>query len=63
MGHAGDLKDENFRRLLVNACYWGLGLEDKIPAQADVTIVGPYDPQPIGFAGHKKGVKPRPWLK
>ena len=58
MGHAGDLKDENFRRLLVNACYWGLGLEDKIPAKSEVTIIGPYDPQPIGFAGHKKGVKP-----
>jgi len=58
MGHAGDLKDENFRRLLVNACYWGLGLEDKIPAKGDVTIIGSYDPKPIGFAGNKKGVKP-----
>jgi hypothetical protein len=58
MGHAGDLKDENFRRLLVNACYWGLGMEDKIPAKADVTLVGQYDPLPIGFAEHKKGVKP-----
>jgi hypothetical protein len=58
MGHAGDFKDENFRRLLVNACYWGLGMEDKIPAQADVTIIGPYDPAPIGFGGNKKGVKP-----
>jgi hypothetical protein len=58
MGHAGDLKNENFRRLLVNACYWGLGMEDKIPAQADVTIIGPYDPASIGFGGNKKGVKP-----
>jgi hypothetical protein len=58
MGHAGDLKDENFRRLLVNACYWGLGLEDKIPAQSDVTIIGEYDPVPIGFGKFKKGLKP-----
>lgn len=58
MGHAGDLKDENFRRLLVNACYWGLGMEDKIPAKGNVDILGQYDPFPIGFGGFKKGLKP-----
>ena len=58
MGHAGDLKSEGFRRLLVNACYWGLGMADKIPERAKVDLVGKYDPTPIGFAGHKKGVKP-----
>jgi hypothetical protein len=58
MGHAGDLKDANLRRLLVNACYWGLGLEDKITPQSKVDIIGPYDPFPIGFAGFKKGLTP-----
>ena len=58
MGHAGDLKDENFRRLLVNACYWGMGLEEKIPAKGDVTIIGEYNPNNIGFGGFKKGLKP-----
>ena len=58
MGHAGDLKNENFRRLLVNACYWGMGLEDKIPAKGDVTIIGEYNPNNIGFGGFKKGLKP-----
>jgi hypothetical protein len=58
MGHAGDLKDENFRRLLVNACYWGLGMEEKMPAKSEVTIIGSYDPAPIGFGGNKKHVKP-----
>ena len=58
MGHAGDLKDENFRRLLVNACYWGMGLEDKIPAKGDVTIIGDYNPNNIGFGGFKKGLTP-----
>jgi hypothetical protein len=58
MGHAGDLKDENFRRLLVNACYWGMGMEDKIPAKGDVTIIGEYNPNNIGFGGFKKGLKP-----
>ena len=58
MGHAGDLKSEGFRRLLVNACYWGVGLEDKIPSRAKVDLVGAYEPTPIGFGGHKRGVKP-----
>jgi len=58
MGHAGDLKDENLRRLLVNACYWGLGMEDKTPAKGKVDILGRYDPLPIGFGGYKKGLTP-----
>jgi hypothetical protein len=58
MGHAGDFKDANFRRLLVNACYWGLDMEDKISPQSNVDIVGRYDPFPIGFGGFKKGLTP-----
>jgi len=58
MGHGGDLKSEGFRRLLVNACYWCLGMEEKIPPKSNVDIVGTYDPNPIGFGKHKKGLKP-----
>lgn len=58
MGHAGDLASEGFRRLLINALYWGMGMEDKIPARAKVDLVGEYKPTPIGFGGHKKGLKP-----
>jgi len=59
MGHAGDFQDEDFRRLMVNACYWSLGLGDQIPARGKVDIIGQYDPKPIGFGGHRKGVKPQ----
>jgi hypothetical protein len=58
MGHGDDLKSEGLRRLLVNACYWGAGLEDKIPDAANVDFVTPYNPAPIGGGGHKKGLKP-----
>jgi len=58
MGHGGDLKSEGFRRLLVNACYWGMGMEDQIPARAKVDLVGEYDPNPIGTGKHKTGLKP-----
>jgi hypothetical protein len=58
MGHGGDLKSEGFRRLLVNACYWGVGMEDEIPARAKADLVGEYDPNDIKTGGHKPGLKP-----
>ena len=58
MGHAGDLKNEGFRRLLVNACFWALGMEDKIPAKTNVDLVGKYNPNKIGMSGHKTGIMP-----
>jgi type 1 glutamine amidotransferase len=58
MGHGGDLQNEGVRRLLVNGCYWCLGMEDKIPPRSQVDIVGEYDPAPIGVGGHKRGLKP-----
>jgi hypothetical protein len=58
MGHVGDLKSEGFRRLLVNACYWCLSMEDKIPERANVDLVGAYTPSDIGVGKFKKGMKP-----
>jgi hypothetical protein len=58
MGHADDLKCEGVRRLLVNACYWCLGMEDRIPARSDVDFVGKYEPNPIHPGKNKKGLKP-----
>ena len=58
MGASVDLASEGLRRLLVNACYWGLGLEDQIPAASDARYVGSYEPTYFGFGKHKPGVKP-----
>lgn len=58
MGAATDLESEGLRRLLVNATYWAVGLEDKIPERNDVTLVGEFHPTPFGFGGFKKGTKP-----
>ncbi len=63
MGHSGDLKSENFRRLLVNASYWCMGLEAKISPQGKVDIVGSYEPNPIHVGGFKKGMKPEDAVK
>ncbi|HUG91916.1 MAG TPA: ThuA domain-containing protein [Planctomycetaceae bacterium] len=58
MGASVDLENEGLRRLLVNAVYWGLGMEDRIPARADVACVGEYQPTDFGFGTFQKGVKP-----
>jgi hypothetical protein len=58
MGAAVDLQSEGLRRTLVNACYWGLGLEDRIPAESDVRLVGSFEPTFYGFGNYKRGVKP-----
>lgn len=58
MGASQDLLNEGVRRLLVNACYWAVGLEDKIPARGDVALIGGYEPSRFGFGGFRKGVKP-----
>lgn len=58
MGHGDDLKSEGFRRLLVNGCYWAMGMEDKIPARSKVDLVGEYNPNRIGMGRNKKGLKP-----
>jgi type 1 glutamine amidotransferase len=57
MGHGGDFQSEGFRRLMVNACYWAMGMEDKIPDKSNVDLVGEYKPNNIGVNGHKKGLK------
>ncbi|MSR59921.1 MAG: hypothetical protein EXS05_20155 [Planctomycetaceae bacterium] len=58
MGASQDLLSEGVRRMLVNACYWGLAIEDKIPAKSNVEIVGDFEPLPFKFSGHKRGVMP-----
>src|SRR4051812_36502766 len=59
MGAATDPATEGTRRMVVNAVYWALGMEDQIPATGtDVTLVGEYKPSPFGFGGYVKGHKP-----
>jgi hypothetical protein len=59
MGAAVDLKNESLRRLLVNASYWAVGLEAKIPEKANVDFVGEYNPLWFGFGKFAKGLKPQ----
>lgn len=58
MGAAVDLQNEGLRRSLVNACYWAVGLQNRIEPDANVKYVGDYNPTWFGFNGWKQGVKP-----
>jgi type 1 glutamine amidotransferase len=59
MGSSQDLLNEGFRRLLVNASYWTLGMENKITPKARVDLVGLYEPHAFGFKGAIQGRKPQ----
>ncbi len=58
MGSSTDFASEGLRRLVVNAVYWGLGMEDGISERSDVRIVGEYAPTDFGFGSHVAGVMP-----
>ena len=58
MGAATDMVAAGTRRLLVNGCYWAVGLEGRIPAAANVDLVGEFVPTAFSFNGGRKGVKP-----
>lgn len=57
-GTPEDLLNEGYRRMLVNACLWALGMEDAIKADANVAFVGPFKPNTFGNATYARGIKP-----
>jgi type 1 glutamine amidotransferase len=57
-GASEDLLNPGFRRMLVNATLWALGMEDAITPDLDVSFVGPYNPVTFSFGGYRRGVRP-----
>lgn len=60
MGSAKDCESAGLRRLVVNASYWCLSMEELIAADSSVEILGRYEPLASGFAYEELGVRPRP---
>lgn len=59
MGSSTDFESLGLRRLVVNATYWTLGMEEAIPESGTrADIVGDFHPQPFRFNGYRKGVRP-----
>ncbi|MCP5551189.1 MAG: discoidin domain-containing protein [Akkermansiaceae bacterium] len=58
-GTSEDIRNEGYRRLLVNGIFWAVGLEDAIKPDLDVSFVGPFDPNTFGGGGaYALGIKP-----
>jgi hypothetical protein len=57
-GASNDIENEGYRRMLINASFWTMGLEEKIKADAKVDFVGAYNPTWIRGKRRKSGVKP-----
>ena len=58
MGSSVDFLSEDLRRLLVNASYWALQMEDAIPEKSNAEIVGEYNPTMYGFDDYIRGLRP-----
>jgi type 1 glutamine amidotransferase len=57
MGAATDLLSADLRRLLINAAYWGMEMEDSIDSGSSVEVLGAYEPTKFGFGTHIKGLR------
>jgi len=57
-GASEDILNPGFRRMLLNAHLWCLGMEDAIKADCGIEFVGPFNPVTFNFGGHRQGVKP-----
>ena len=60
MGSGNDLESPGLRRLIINAAYWGMGMESEITSTRSVDIVGMYKPLESGFNYKELGVIPMP---
>jgi len=57
-GASEDILNDGFRRMLINAHLWCLGMEQEIKPTNKIDFVGPYHPLTFKFGGYRKGVKP-----
>lgn len=57
-GASEDLLHEGFRRMMVNATFWGAGLESAITDDLATDFVGPFHPATYAFDGFRIGVRP-----
>lgn len=57
-GASEDILNDGFRRLLINAHLWCLGIEDQIKPDNNIAFVGPFHPTTFSFTEYRRGIKP-----
>jgi len=62
MGSGHDLQSAGLRRLIINAAYWGMGMESSITPTSSVDMVGTYEPRESGFNYQELVFGPNPVL-
>jgi hypothetical protein len=58
MGASVDLLNEDLRRMIINASFWCMRMENQIPEKANVDFISEYKPTMFGFESFKKGIYP-----
>lgn len=58
MGASEDLESRDLRRMIINASFWCLGMENEVKEDMNVDYVGEYHPTKFGFDNFKRGLKP-----
>ncbi|KPQ13158.1 MAG: Trehalose utilization [Algoriphagus marincola HL-49] len=57
MGASMDFHSEGLRRLVINAAFWLMGMEEAIDPEMNVDFVGTYEPTMFGFDTFRKGMR------
>jgi len=57
-GASEDFLNGGFRRMMLNATLWTIGMESAIRPDNDIEFVGPYHPVTFSFGGYRRGVRP-----
>ncbi len=57
-GASEDILNDGFRRVVINAHLWCLGLDDQIHKDNPVDFVGPYHPSGFSFTKYRRGIRP-----
>src|SRR5262249_48389294 len=57
MGASEEMEFEGTRRMIVNGCFWALGLEGKIPERTNVDLVGEFKPTRFYFKKNEEWTK------
>ena len=57
-GTPEDILNDGYRRMLINGCFWALGMEDAIKPDASVAFLGPFKPNTFGNGTYARGIKP-----
>ncbi|MFT4637464.1 MAG: hypothetical protein ACI8T1_000773 [Verrucomicrobiales bacterium] len=57
-GASEDIVNDGYRRMIINATYWMMSLENQIKADAAIDFVGKYQPNTFRGGGYARGIKP-----